>query len=287
METDEIQEVLVHTDRRACVSSPILHNFAKACGLEDLPEKVYAARTDNGFVLRWRNFEGSKNYDLSIRDRVLIGGFKPGQRLVANVTGDALIVEGATPVSIRGARQGNPQPKPIAKKRKKRSKKETKMKTQQTTRPPNASLETSLKPGICADVAQNYRNLSLLEAARVLNQFLPGITVGDLVDAKGASAPLFGIMLQQAGVSVPKSAAKTNGHAKAKPASNGQKKAIEPAELLHSIQSTGKDGASIHDLVQFTHKKLSITRDAVRRLIETGKVKKKGNTRAARYYATA
>jgi hypothetical protein len=302
MESNETQDILVHTDRRACVTAPILHNFAKECGLDRLPKKVYAARTDKGFVLRWKDFEGSKNYDLSIRDRVLIAGFVPGQRLVASVSGDALFVEGSARAiaKTKGSRTAvspkpkKPRTKPVTKAKPSAppTKGPKKMKTERTSTKSRDGLAMNLKPGICADVVENYQTMPLLEAAQVLAQYIPDITVGDLVNAKGSktsSLHLFEFMSEQLGVTAPKAstpktiAPKTNGHAK----SAASSKIVADADLLQSIRTAGKDGASIHDLMKVTHKPLPITREAVRHLIKMGKVKRKGNTRASRYFATA
>ena len=91
--TQDTNEVLVHADRRACITSPILHAFAKAAGHRKLPRKIFVTRTEEGLRLAWKGGANAKSYDLSVRDRVLVGGFKKGQRLQALVRKNVLEIK--------------------------------------------------------------------------------------------------------------------------------------------------------------------------------------------------
>lgn len=93
----ESQEILVHTDGRACITAPILLAFAQASGLRKVPRRVFARRSSGSVELQWKEFGGAKSYDLSVRDRVLIGGFKKGQRLQTKIKSGSLeIVQGTS-----------------------------------------------------------------------------------------------------------------------------------------------------------------------------------------------
>lgn len=303
MEKDQTHEILVHTDRRACVTAPILHAFAEASGLKKLPKKIYATRNENGFVLRWKQSDDAKSYDLSDRDRVLVGGYRSGQRMVVIIKSDALVVEGKsktksavapkakkpksprkaapakTPFETFGFDEGQAsekKPRPWkASTRKPRPKKAT-----------ESNFLTVMKAGICADLVENFTDLPLSDAAQVLDKYLPGVTVGDLAHAEGSAMPLFGMLLDEAGGARTKSSKPVASRPARKAPQSATNGHASPS-LLQSIKTAGDAGMSVHDLMTVTSLPLRETRNAVKRLIDAGSVARRGNTRAARYIATA
>jgi hypothetical protein len=278
-----MQEIRVHTDRRACISAPILKSFAYTAGLDPMPKSIYVGREPTGITLRWKPFAGSKSYDLSVRDRVLVGGFEPGTTMsIATMSADSLLL-------VRDQASAVSTPKVSTPKVSTPKVSTPKVSTPKVSTPkvstPKPNLHSLVVSGLCVDVKRNHTQRSLLDVARTLDRLAPGIRVEDLLNAEGR------IVLNYAEV-CPKDT----------PAARFTKKAPIP-ETTETTEATevgqgapsGPMATFVLDTLRVAKQPLSILafggdqesrrryREVLNALIEAGRVVKTGNTRATRY----
>lgn len=301
-----MHEVRVHTDRRACISAQLLKNFATQAGLSKLPKKVFVDVSPTGIKVRWAASEGSKPYDLSVRDRVLVAGFKPGTTLsVVSVDSDqmTLAVDGSKPASSpetattktskpstttpnarrrrRASRPSRPRPAPRPQRpaRSTPTRKET---------PSVSQLNLLVIAGLCADVRRNHSALSLLEVAKTLDEIAPGVTVGDLVDQEGRTIITYADLSKRSPARARSTTATPTARAAKRPSGakhpKPAKTSVTLREFLTDRLVTSKGGISVNDLAKDTTFSLPVIRDELNKMIADGLAKKTGNTRATRYY---
>jgi hypothetical protein len=315
-------DVHVHTDRRACITAPILKSFADMAGCDELPKRVFVTRVPEGIELRWHQTTGAKSYDLSIRDRVLVGGFIPGETLtVKSLDGVALTLATSKGMAIANATASKPKPattsstatpKVAAPKPKKKSPKKSVPKVSVPKRPKQhkdqpmsqpQTLTDLIFPGLCVDARQNHGSMPLLEIARALDSVSPGVTLGDFIEADSRVIIDFASVLtaapkapskKKAAHSVPKTAApKTSAPKVAKkpaaktassapPASNDVEETAK--HVLAVLAKAKKDGRTNLSVHEFGPKsRIQFLRGVLNALLKKGKITKIGNTRATRY----
>lgn len=309
-----MHEVRVHADRRACITAQLLKNFASTAGLSKLPKKVFVVTSPAGIKLRWTSVEGSKTYDLSVRERVLVAGFKPGMTLsVVSMDADqmALAVDGAKPAPSSGETppkaaktpSTTPNPPSTASRAPRRSRRASRPsrprsapRPQRPARPaptrkePSSvsQLNTLVIAGLCTDVRRNHSSLSLLEVAKTLDDIAPGVTVGDLVDKDGRIIITYDDVTKRPAARA-RSTSPTPSARPAKPTQSAKKSkpvktSITLREFLADRLASSKGGISVNDLAKDTTFSLPAIRDELNKMIADGQAKKTGNTRATRYY---
>ncbi len=301
-----MHEVRVHADRRACITAQLLKNFASTAGLSKLPKKVFVVTSPAGIKLRWTSVEGSKTYDLSVRERVLVAGFKPGQTLsVVSMDADqmALAVDrakpapssGETPPKAAKTPSTTPNPPSTASRAPRRSRRASRPsrprsapRPQRPARPAPARKEPSVSQqlntlviaGLCADVRRNHSSLSLLEVAKTLDEIAPGVTVGDLVDKDGRVIITYADLSKR-----PAARARTTPSTRSAKPAKSSKTSYTLREFVADMLRAARDGISVNEIAKGTTYSLPEIRDELNKMISDGQARKTGNTRATRYYA--
>lgn len=97
-----MSHVRVYSDGRLCVPAPVLRAAAEAAGKKKLPRSVWVGPTTDGdMLLTWDRFPqvmkpGPKEYDLSVRERVLFGSYPKGRTFPVQITsGGHIVIKGA------------------------------------------------------------------------------------------------------------------------------------------------------------------------------------------------
>jgi hypothetical protein len=277
------QEVIVHSDKRACLTAPLLKSFADAAGLRKLPKRIFVRHDAPFLVLRWTAFKGSRTYALSVRDRVLVAGFLPGTTLVVK----KISQQSLTLVEKAHLASSPPKTNP--------SKRGVPRITHPNKKEPTMSfdLQAVLVQGLCVDLRQNYTSRTLLEVATALERVAPGVTMGDFFNAEGPVlvdfSQVVGTTLTPTAKAPAKKTVTSNKPAaksKATAATESEKIVTDDAVLSKVFEVLKKhpQGALIHAFTGKKKAKVPFWRNVLSSLIVKGEIHKTGNTRSTRYY---
>jgi len=190
--------VRVYSDGRLCVPAPVLKEAAQAAGKKKLPRSIWVGALDGEIFLTWdRSHLGSyfkteeeaeeaarkyllKEYDLSVRQRVLFGSYPKGRTFPVQVTSSGnIVIRGANTrdavlrdrsPSTEGSTKGMALTLRAMKAKDRKSKKKS---LKQTWK----DMDHKVRLQVAAMLRKEYPEATVAEIARSL----PDLTVAELV----------------------------------------------------------------------------------------------------------
>lgn len=184
--------VRVYNDGRLCVPAPVLREAAQKAGKRKLPRKIWIGPTADGdMLLAWDRFSPQvmkiykthgfgepKEYDLSVRERVLFGSYPKGRMFPVYITsGGNILISGAhTKDALLRDRDPTPDPARTAHtlaalaKAKKRGKKHNFKKAKK-------DMDRQVRLHVAKVLRKEHPDATVAEIAKSL----PELTVAELV----------------------------------------------------------------------------------------------------------